>query len=224
MKSTRKAPGIPQSMTYAVKEIFYTLQGEGANTGKPAVFCRFAGCNLWSGAEKDRAEAVCRFCDTDFVGTDGDNGGKFATADALADAVSKAWKGNGGAQRFVVCTGGEPLLQIDAALIAALHARDFKIAVETNGTVAVPPGLDWVCVSPKADAELVVTGGDELKLVYPQDGGAPERYEALRFAHKFLQPMDGPARAVNSRKAIDYCLAHPQWRLSMQTHKYLGIP
>lgn len=216
-------------MTYAVKEIFYTLQGEGANTGKPAVFCRFAGCNLWSGLEQDRATAVCRFCDTDFIGTDGENGGKFATADALADAVSAAWKGNAalnknGAERFVVCTGGEPLLQIDTALIAALHARAFKIAVETNGTVAVPEGLDWVCVSPKAEAELAVTGGDELKLVYPQDGGAPERYETLRFAHWFLQPMDGPARAANSRKAIDYCLAHPKWRLSMQTHKYLGIP
>jgi 7-carboxy-7-deazaguanine synthase (Cx14CxxC type) len=211
-------------MAYAVKEVFYTLQGEGANTGKPAVFCRFAGCNLWSGVEKDRAAAVCQFCDTDFVGTDGDGGGKFATAEALADAISKTWKGNGGAQRFVVCTGGEPLLQLDPALIAALHARDFKVAVETNGTIAPPPGLDWVCVSPKVAADLVVTTGDELKLVYPQAGGSPECYENLDFAHWFLQPMDGPARSENSRKAIDYCLAHPKWRLSMQTHKYLGIP
>jgi 7-carboxy-7-deazaguanine synthase len=211
-------------MAYAVKEIFYTLQGEGANTGKPAVFCRFAGCNLWSGVEKDRAEAVCQFCDTDFVGTDGEGGGKFASADALADAISKTWKGNGGAQRFVVCTGGEPLLQLDPALIAALHARDFKVAVETNGTIAPPPGLDWVCVSPKVAADLVVTAGDELKLVYPQAGGAPECYEKLDFTHWFLQPMDGPARAANSKQAIDYCLAHPKWRLSMQTHKYLGIP
>ncbi len=216
-------------MTYAVKEIFYTLQGEGANTGKPAVFCRFSGCNLWSGLERDRDSAVCRFCDTDFVGTDGAGGGKFADAEALANAVSTAWKGNAPyekdwAQRFVVCTGGEPLLQVDAALIAALHARDFKIAVETNGTIAVPAGLDWVCVSPKAEAELVVTAGDELKLVYPQAGGTPDHYVGLAFAHWFLQPMDGPARAANSQLAVDYCLAHPKWRLSMQTHKYLGIP
>ena len=211
-------------MTYAVKEIFYTLQGEGANTGKPAVFCRFTGCNLWSGLERDRATAACRFCDTDFVGTDGAGGGKFSNAHALADAISAAWKGNGGAERFVVCTGGEPLLQVDTNLIAALHARDFRIAVETNGTVAVPPGLDWVCVSPKADAELLVKTGDELKLVYPQAGGEPDRYESLKFAHWFLQPMDGSARAANSKLAIDYCLAHPKWRLSMQTHKYLGIP
>ena len=211
-------------MSYAVKEIFYTLQGEGANAGRPAVFCRFAGCNLWSGREEDRATATCQFCDTDFVGTDGDGGGKFASADDLANAISKAWTGNGGAQRFVVCTGGEPLLQIDAALIAALHARDFKIAVETNGTIAAPEGLDWICVSPKADADLVQTSGDELKLVYPQERGAPERFETLNFTHRFLQPMDGPARNANSRAAIDYCLAHPAWRLSMQTHKYLGIP
>jgi len=211
-------------MAYAVKEIFYTLQGEGANTGKPAVFCRFAGCNLWSGLEKDRAGAVCRFCDTDFVGTDGGGGGKFATADALADAIGRAWTGNGGAQRFVVCTGGEPLLQVDTALVEALHARDFKVAVETNGTVLPPAGLDWICVSPKAEADLLVTRGDELKLVYPQDGGSPERFETLRFDHWFLQPMDGPLREANSRQAIDYCLAHPKWRLSMQTHKFLGIP
>jgi len=204
-------------MTYAVKEIFYTLQGE-------AVFCRFAGCNLWSGLERDRATATCAFCDTDFVGTDGPGGGKFENAEALADAISKAWKGNGGAQRFVVCTGGEPLLQLDPALINALHARAFKIAVETNGTLNVPPGVDWVCVSPKADADLIVTAGDELKLVYPQTGADPGRYESLAFAHWFLQPMDGAARAANSKSAIDYCLAHPKWRLSMQTHKYLGIP
>ncbi len=211
-------------MSYAVKEIFYTLQGEGANTGKPAVFCRFAGCNLWSGLENDRSRAVCRFCDTDFVGTDGAGGGKFADPDALANAITAAWKGNGGAPRFVVCTGGEPLLQLDEALIAALHARGFRVAVETNGTIAAPPGLDWVCVSPKAKAGLVVTEGDELKLIYPQAGGEPERYEGLDFDHWFLQPMDGASRAANSAKAVDYCLAHPRWRLSMQTHKYLGIP
>ena len=218
------AIGSDESMTYAVKEIFYTLQGEGANTGKPAVFCRFAGCNLWTGREEDRADAVCQFCDTDFVGTDGTGGGKFANAEALADAVSAAWKGNGGAQRFVVCTGGEPLLQLDADLIAALHARAFKVAVETNGTLIPPKGVDWICVSPKAKADLVLTAGDELKLVYPQDGADPERFAGLKFDHWFLQPMDGPARAANSRRAVDYCLAHPKWRLSMQTHKYLGIP
>ena len=211
-------------MAYAVKEIFYTLQGEGANAGRPAVFCRFAGCNLWSGRAQDRVAATCRFCDTDFVGTDGAGGGSFANAAAIADAVSAAWKGNGGAQRFVVCTGGEPLLQLDTELLAALHTREFKVAVETNGTIAAPPGIDWLCVSPKADADLVVTSGDELKLVYPQAGAEPTRYENLQFANWFLQPMDGPARAANSRLAIDYCLAHPKWRLSMQTHKYLGIP
>jgi 7-carboxy-7-deazaguanine synthase len=211
-------------MTYAVKEIFYTLQGEGANTGKPAVFCRFAGCNLWTGLERDRATAVCRFCDTDFIGTDGEGGGKFADADALADAVAKTWRGNGGTEKFVVCTGGEPLLQVDTTLIAALHARGFKIAVETNGTLSPPAGLDWICVSPKADADIVLAAGDELKLVYPQDGVDPARYEALAFKHYFLQPMDGAARAANSQAAVDYCLAHPKWRLSLQTHKYLGIP
>ncbi len=211
-------------MTYAVKEIFYTLQGEGANTGMPAVFCRFAGCNLWSGLAEDRASAACRFCDTDFVGTDGPGGGKFASAEDLAGAIGAAWRGNGGARRFVVCTGGEPLLQLDSPLISALHAHGFRVAVETNGTLAAPSGLDWVCVSPKAEADLVITAGDELKLVYPQAGGEPERYEGLKFANWFLQPMDGPARAANSRMAIDYCLAHPKWRLSMQTHKYLGIP
>jgi 7-carboxy-7-deazaguanine synthase (Cx14CxxC type) len=210
-------------MAYAVKEIFYTLQGEGANAGRPAVFCRFAGCNLWSGREPDRAQAACRFCDTDFVGTDGPGGGSFADANTLADAVARAWPGNG-AHRFVVCTGGEPLLQVDAALIDALHARGFRIAVETNGTIAAPAGLDWVCVSPKAGAPLAQTSGDELKLVYPQADAPPERFAALAFAHRFLQPMDGPDRARNSRAAVDYCLAHPDWRLSVQTHKYLGIP
>jgi 7-carboxy-7-deazaguanine synthase (Cx14CxxC type) len=209
-------------MTYSVKEIFYTLQGEGANTGKPAVFCRFAGCNLWSGQEADRAAATCRFCDTDFVGTDGPGGGKFKSPADLADAVARAWHGDGG-EKFVVCTGGEPLLQLDGPLIAALHAKGFKIAVETNGTVAVPAGIDWVCVSPKADATLIVTTGDELKLVFPQQGGAPDRYEQLAFRHRFLQPMDGPSRAANSKEALAYCLAHPKWRLSVQTHKYLGI-
>jgi 7-carboxy-7-deazaguanine synthase (Cx14CxxC type) len=205
-------------MTYAVKELFYTLQGEGANTGRPAVFCRFAGCNLWSGLERDRAEAVCTFCDTDFIGGD-----KYKSATELASAISATWKGNGGAQRFVVFTGGEPLLQLDAALIDAVHANEFRIAIETNGTIDVPKGVDWVCVSPKADAELIVTRGDELKLVYPQARGEPEKYERLNFTHRFLQPMDGAARDVNTKAAIDYCLAHPAWRLSTQTHKFLGI-
>jgi 7-carboxy-7-deazaguanine synthase len=210
-------------MSYAVKEIFYTLQGEGANTGRPAVFCRFAGCNLWSGREQDRAQATCRFCDTDFVGTDGAGGGKFDTPDALADAVASCWQGAGGA-KLVVCTGGEPLLQLDAPLIAALHARGFEIAVETNGTLKPPQGLDWICVSPKADATLAMDAGDELKLIFPQAGGDPQRYENLRFSHWFLQPMDGPERESNTRAAIAYCLAHPKWRLSLQTHKYLNIP
>lgn len=212
-------------MSYAVKEIFYTLQGEGANAGRPAVFCRFAGCNLWSGREADRAEAVCRFCDTEFVGTDGPGGGKFASADALARAVAAEWPGGDPAARpLVVCTGGEPLLQLDPPLIAALHAAGFEIAVETNGTVAPPPTIDWVCVSPKAAAPLVVTAGDELKLVYPQEGAEPERYAGLGFRHFFLQPMDGPAREANTRAALAYCLRHPRWRLSLQTHKLLGIP
>ncbi len=210
-------------MTYAVKELFYTLQGEGANAGRPAVFCRFAGCNLWSGLERDRALAVCKFCDTDFVGTDGAGGGKFNTATELARAISAAWTGNGGAQRFVVFTGGEPLLQLDHALIDAVHANAFMIAIETNGTIEVPKGVDWVCVSPKADADLVVTSGDELKLVYPQLRGLPERFEALNFKHRFVQPMDGPAQDANTKAAIDYCLTHPAWRLSVQTHKFLGI-
>ena len=212
-------------MTYAVKELFYTLQGEGANTGRPAVFCRFAGCNLWTGREADRKAAVCRFCDTEFVGTDGPGGGKFATADDLAAAVAGAWPGGEPTARpLVVCTGGEPLLQLDPPLIDALHAAGFEIAVETNGTVEPPADLDWICVSPKAEAELVVASGDELKLVYPQAGAPPERYAGLGFRHFFLQPMDGPAREANTRAALDYCLAHPRWRLSLQTHKLLGIP
>lgn len=211
-------------MAYAVKEVFYTLQGEGANTGTPAVFCRFAGCNLWSGREKDRADAVCRFCDTDFVGTDGPGGGRFATANELAFAVEAAWPAASQAHRFVVCTGGEPLLQLDAILVDALHARGFRIAIETNGTLPVPEGIDWICVSPKASAPLVVMRGDELKLVYPQEGAAPERFEGLAFRHFSLQPMDGPARELNTRLALEYCKAHPRWRLSLQVHKLLGTP
>jgi 7-carboxy-7-deazaguanine synthase len=211
-------------MPYAVKEIFYTLQGEGANTGRPAVFCRFAGCNLWTGREADRAVAVCRFCDTDFVGTDGPGGGKFPDARSLARAVAMAWPSHGGGRRLVVCTGGEPLLQLDPALLAALHAEGFEVAVETNGTVEPPPGIDWLCVSPKAGAPLVVRGGDELKLVYPQEGAEPSRFETLAFGQFYLQPMDGPDREANTAAALRYCLDHPRWRLSLQTHKLLGIP
>lgn len=207
---------------YSVKELFFTLQGEGAQAGRAAVFCRFAGCNLWSGREADRADAVCKFCDTDFVGTDGEGGGKFATAQALADAIARAWPGGG--RPYVVCTGGEPLLQLDAPLIDALHARGFEVAVETNGTQPAPPGLDWICVSPKADAELKQLSGSELKLVYPQDKARPERFESLDFSHFLLQPMDGPHVAENTKAATDYCLAHPKWRLSLQTHKMIGIP
>ncbi|MBA2627383.1 MAG: 7-carboxy-7-deazaguanine synthase [Gemmatimonadales bacterium] len=209
-------------MTYAVKEIFYTLQGEGVNAGRAAVFCRFSGCNLWTGRERDRHRAVCRFCDTDFVGTDGTSGGKFATADALASAVAGAWAGGEGA-RLVVCTGGEPLLQLDDALIGALHRHKFEIAVETNGTQPAPDAIDWTCVSPKAGAPLVLTTGDELKLVYPQPDAPPERFENLAFRHFFLQPMDGPVRDANTAAAIEYCLKHPRWRLSLQTHKFVGI-
>jgi 7-carboxy-7-deazaguanine synthase len=211
-------------MPYAVKEIFYTLQGEGANAGTPAVFCRFAGCNLWSGREPDRADAACRFCDTDFVGTDGPGGGRFATADALANAVGAAWPARAGTERFVVCTGGEPLLQLDGPCVEALHARGFRVAIETNGTQPMPAGVDWVCVSPKAGAALQLERGDELKLVFPQVGAEPELFERLRFEHFFLQPMDGPAREANTRLAVDYCLAHPRWRLSLQIHKLIGIP
>jgi 7-carboxy-7-deazaguanine synthase (Cx14CxxC type) len=207
---------------YTVKEIFYTLQGEGANAGRPAVFCRFAGCNLWTGREADRATAVCNFCDTDFVGV-GPDGGKFATADALADAVASRWPTSERANRFVVCTGGEPLLQLDAAAVDALHACGFAVAVETNGTQEPPPGLDWICVSPKSNATLALTHGNELKLVFPQVGVDPGRFESLDFEQFFLQPMDGPAAAENTRAAMNYCLAHPRWRLSLQTHKLLGI-
>lgn len=211
-------------MSYAVKEIFYTLQGEGANTGRPAVFCRFAGCNLWSGREQERADATCSFCDTDFVGTDGPGGGRFASAEELASAVLAAWPRDNANRPFVVCTGGEPLLQLDEALLDALHRTGFEIAVETNGTQEVPAGVDWVCVSPKADATLVVHRGDELKLVFPQSGVEPSRYESLEFKHFYLQPMDGPERQANTAAALSYCLAHPRWRLSLQTHKLLGIP
>jgi len=208
-------------VTYSVKEMFYTLQGEGARAGRPAVFMRFAGCNLWSGREADRAEAVCQFCDTQFVGTDGDGGGKFQTAEALARAASALWPGGGAP--YVVCTGGEPSLQLDAPLIDALHAEGFEIAIETNGTLPTPAGVDWICVSPKADTELAQTSGHELKLVFPQENANPERYERLAFEHFYLQPMDSPQRAENTRAAIAYCLAHPRWRLSLQTHKDLGI-
>jgi 7-carboxy-7-deazaguanine synthase len=210
---------------YAAKEIFYTLQGEGAQTGRAAVFCRFAGCNLWSGREIDRANAICQFCDTDFADTNGPGGGKFASAAELAAAIAEKWpRAGSGGKRFVVCTGGEPLLQLDATLIDALHTLGFEIAVETNGTVAASAGLDWICVSPKAGAALVQQTGDELKLVYPQQGAEPERFASLAFRHFFLQPMDGPQREANTQAALRYCLDHPQWRMSLQTHKLLGIP
>jgi 7-carboxy-7-deazaguanine synthase (Cx14CxxC type) len=228
-------------MAYAVKEVFYTLQGEGAQTGRPAVFCRFAGCNLWTGREPDRAAAVCTFCDTDFVGTDGPGGGKFAIPAELAAHVAATWDGDdatrravreegaagtAGAERraLVVCTGGEPLLQLDYPLVEAFHAAGLEVAVETNGTQEPPPGLDWVCVSPKADAPLMLRGGDELKLVFPQEEAPPDRFESLAFRHFFLQPMDGPELEANTRAAIAYCLAHPRWRLSLQTHKLVGLP
>jgi 7-carboxy-7-deazaguanine synthase (Cx14CxxC type) len=212
-------------MSYAVKEIFYTLQGEGAQSGRAAVFCRFSGCNLWSGRESDRAAAVCRFCDTDFVGVTGPGGGKFDTADELAAAVASAWPSkNGNGKRYVVCTGGEPLLQLDTQLIDALHARGFEVAVETNGTLEAPRDLDWICVSPKAGAKLAQRSGDELKLVYPQKEIRPEDCEGLAFRHFFLQPMDGPDRVSNTEQAVRFCMDHPQWRLSLQTHKIVGIP
>jgi 7-carboxy-7-deazaguanine synthase len=213
-------------MTYSIKEIFHTLQGEGGQTGRAAVFCRFAGCNLWSGREQDRATAVCQFCDTDFIGTDGPGGGRFASADDVANAVRACWdEATGGANRaMVVVTGGEPLLQLDAPLVAAFHARDIMISVETNGTIAAPNGIDWICVSPKARAPVVQTSGQELKLVYPQPLAMPERFEALAFDHFYLQPMDGPNLAENTQAAARYCAAHPQWRLSLQTHKLIGIP
>lgn len=211
-------------MAYTVKEIFYTLQGEGANAGTPAVFLRFSGCNLWSGREADRASALCRFCDTDFVGTDGTGGGKFSDAQALADAVLAAWPRGVAAGRFVVCTGGEPLLQLDLPLLRALQRHGLRVAIETNGTQPVPAGVDWVCVSPKAGAPLVARSGDELKLVFPQAGAPPQRFEGLAFTHFFLQPMDGPARARNTELALAYCRSHPRWRLGLQMHKLIGIP
>lgn len=208
-------------MTYAVKEIYYTLQGEGVRTGRPAVLLRFAGCNLWSGREQDRASAVCQFCDTDFRHTDGPGGGKFASADDLAEAAARHWPGGG--TPYVVCTGGEPLLQLDATLVAALKDRGFEAAVETNGTLPAPPGLDWICVSPKAGAPLTQVGGDELKLVYPQAGCDPSAFESLAFDNFLLQPLDGPDLAANIRAAVRYCLERPQWKLSLQTHKILGL-
>jgi 7-carboxy-7-deazaguanine synthase (Cx14CxxC type) len=207
---------------YTVKEIFYTLQGEGANAGRAAVFCRFSGCNLWTGREADRATAICDFCDTDFVGV-GPDGGKFATAAELASAVASRWPLESRERRFVVCTGGEPLLQLDAEAVAALHDEGFEVAIETNGTLAAPIGIDWICVSPKARATLVLRRGNELKLVFPQPDMEPERFESLDFEHFFLQPMDGPRTAENTKSATQYCLTHPRWRLSLQTHKLLGI-
>jgi 7-carboxy-7-deazaguanine synthase (Cx14CxxC type) len=208
---------------YQVKELFYTLQGEGMNAGRPAVFCRFAGCNLWSGREPDRASAICKFCDTDFVGTDGAQGGGYASATALTAAIARLWPTGESRRKLVVLTGGEPALQLDTALLDALHAYGFQVAIETNGTLALPAGIDWVCVSPKANTELRIREGDELKLVFPQDGLDPASCEALEFAHFLLQPMDGPAARHNTELAVAYCMAHPKWRLSLQTHKMIGI-
>ncbi len=212
-------------MTYSVKEMFYTLQGEGAQSGRPAVFCRFAGCNLWSGREEDRDKAVCQFCDTDFVGTDGLGGGKFKNAESLAAAIAERWPATGDEGRpYVVCTGGEPLLQLDEPLIDALHSKGFVVAVETNGTCPAPQGLDWICVSPKASSEIVIKSGNELKLVFPQPDARPEQFEQMAFSHFFLQPMDDPALETNTQATVEYCKSHPQWRLSLQIHKLLGIP
>ncbi|GBQ26403.1 7-carboxy-7-deazaguanine synthase [Gluconacetobacter azotocaptans] len=211
-------------MSYAIKEMFATLQGEGAHAGRAAVFCRFAGCNLWSGREADRAAAVCRFCDTDFIGTDGEGGGRFASAALLADAIATTWPAPDRSRAFVVFTGGEPLLQLDAALIEAVHARGFEIAIETNGTLPAPDGIDWICVSPKAGATLVQRRGHELKLVYPQPDLPPEDMAGLDFTQFWLQPMDGPDQVANTAAAVAYCRAHPRWRLSLQTHKLIGIP
>lgn len=210
--------------SYKVKEMYYTLQGEGAQMGRGAVFLRFSGCNLWSGREEDRHKAICKFCDTDFWGTDGVNGGRFKTAQVLAKAVASHWPSGGGGRKYVVCTGGEPMLQLDEELVEALHAEGFEVAVETNGTIAPPTGLDWICVSPKANTELVIVSGQELKLVYPQVGAEPNLYEHLDFENFFLQPMDGAHTQENTRLCLDYCLQHPQWRLSLQTHKILDIP
>lgn len=212
-----------RQVTYSAKEVFLTVQGEGGQAGRPAVFLRFSGCNLWSGREQDREIAVCTFCDTDFVGVDGGGGGKFRTPDLLADHVAGMWRGRQGDPKLVVCTGGEPLLQLDAALIAALKTRGFEIAIESNGTLEAPDGIDWVCVSPKADAEVIQIKGQELKLVYPQAKAMPERFEHLDFERFWLQPLDGPDQAENTAAAIEYCLTHPQWRLSVQTHKYIGV-
>lgn len=211
-------------MTYSVKEIFYTLQGEGMHAGRPAVFCRFSGCNLWSGREIDRANAVCKFCDTDFVGTNGERGGKFATSDELAQTIDALWPTSYTASKYVVFTGGEPLLQLDAALIDSIHRTRFEIAIETNGTLPVPPGIDWICVSPKMGSELIVTKGSELKVVIPQSGQDLKTYEALDFEHFFLQPMDGPDKERNTQLAIETCKRNPKWKLSLQTHKLLQIP
>jgi len=212
-------------MSYSIKEIFYTLQGEGAQAGRPAVFCRFAGCNLWSGRETDRATAICQFCDTDFVGVNGPGGGRFESADECAFAVAEKWPASSpGGRPFVVCTGGEPLLQLDESLIHALHTRGFEVAVETNGTVIAPAGIDWICVSPKAGTKLLQQRGDELKLIFPQLEADPRAFESLQFRHFFLQPMDGPNKGANTNLAVKYCMEHPQWRLSLQLHKLLGIP
>jgi 7-carboxy-7-deazaguanine synthase len=210
-------------MTYSVKEIFYTLQGEGAQTGRPAVFCRFAGCNLWSGLERDRAMAICKFCDTDFVGTDGTRGGKYATADQLADEIASHWKNRSQGKPYVVCTGGEPLLQLDTPLIDALHSRGFEIAVETNGTIAAPEGIDWICVSPKLGANWIQRSGNELKVVWPQTGFELSHFENARFTNFYLQPMDGLDRAANTQTCIETCMANPKWKLSVQTHKMIGV-
>jgi len=208
---------------YQVKEIYYTLQGEGAHTGRPAVFCRFSGCNLWSGLEKDRPKAICNFCDTDFVGTNGEGGGKFKTPQELSESVFSLWAKRGQGKPYVVCTGGEPLLQLDAPLIEAFHNQGLEVAIETNGTIEAPPGIDWICVSPKADQELKQTEGQELKLVYPQLLTPPEKFTDLHFDHFFLQPMDGPTLESNLAVTMQYCLEHPEWRLSLQTHKYVGL-
>lgn len=208
---------------YSVKEMFYTLQGEGAHAGRPAVFCRFTGCNLWSGREQDRAKAICDFCDTDFIGTDGQNGGKFSTPQALAAAVLSLWPDPSSGKPYVVCTGGEPLLQLDQALVDAFKAAGLEIAIETNGTLAAPTGIDWICVSPKSDAPLLLTAGQELKLVYPQAKAQPEQFTQLAFEHFYLQPLDNHQQASNTQAAVNYCLQHPQWKLSLQTHKLLGI-
>ena len=210
-------------MTYSVKEVYYTLQGEGANAGRPAVFCRFTGCNLWSGREEDRENSVCWFCDTDFVGTDGPGGGVFETADVLADRIASVWLPERSSERLVVCTGGEPLLQLDSTLINKLHDRGFLVAVETNGTKVVPDGVDWVCVSPKPGMEIVVRSGDELKLVHPQENVDPSTFESWQFDHFFLQPIDGPDQKLNVDATVEYCLRHPRWRLSLQTHKLIGV-